>query len=121
MVTTIVAVVEDQDMWTFRFRIARFEHWWWTAISTMLAVSFALIVLSFLSGNNNDSLGVLALSTATTIAIVRYALPTWRNREFIENRWLVWTGDSRTAIRAVYKEMCGDATWWGKIAQEKTE
>lgn len=120
LVTTIVAVAEDQSMWTFRFRIARFEHWWWTIISTLLAVSFALIVLSFLSGNNNDSLGVLALSTATTITIVRYALPAWRNRRFIENRWLAWTGNSRTAIRAIYKDMCGDATAWKRMADEPT-
>jgi hypothetical protein len=108
-------------MWTFRFRIARYEHWWWTVISTMLAVSFVLIVLSFLSGNSNDSLGVLALSTATTIAIVRYAIPAWRNRQYIENRWLAWTGNSRTAVKAVYKEMCGDAALWARMAEAPTE
>jgi hypothetical protein len=118
LVTTIVAVAVDQGMWTFRFRIARFEHWWWTIISTLLTVSFALIVLSFLAGNNNDSLGVLALSTATTISIVRYALPAWRNRRFIENRWLAWTGNSRSAIRAIYKDMCGDAMAWKRMANE---
>ena len=121
LVTTIVAIAEDQDMWTFRFRIARFEHWWWTVISTLLAVSFVLIVLSFLSGNNNDSLGVLALSTATMIAIVRYALPAWRNREYIENRWLAWTGNSRTAVKAIYKDMCGDSTLWRKMAEAHTK
>jgi hypothetical protein len=62
-------------------------------------------VLSFLAGNNNDSVSVLALSTATTIAIVRYAMPAWRNRRFIENRWLAWTGNSRTAIRAQYTKL----------------
>lgn len=120
LVTTIVAIAEDQNMWTFRFRIARFEHWWWTIISTLLAVSFSLIVLSFLAGNNNDSLGVLVLSTATTIAIVRYALPAWRNRRYIENRWLAWTGNSRTAIRAIYKDMCGDADSWRRMANAPT-
>jgi hypothetical protein len=116
LVTTIVAIAEDQSLWTFRFRIARFEHWWWTVISSLLTTSFSLIVLSFLSGNNNDALGVLALSTATTIAIVRYALPAWRNRRYIENRWLAWTGNSRTAVKAVYKDMCGDAAHWNDMA-----
>lgn len=120
LITTIVAVAEDQSMWTYRFRIARFEHWWWTLISVLLTVSFSLIVLSFLAGNNNDSLGVLALSTATTIAIVRFALPAWRNRRFIENRWLAWTGNSRTAIRGIYKGMCGDEKWWQRMAEAKS-
>jgi hypothetical protein len=119
LIVTIVNVAEDQSMWTFRFRIARLEHWWWLVISTLLFVSFSLIVLSFLAGNNNDSVSVLALSTATTIAIVRYAMPAWRNRRFIENRWLAWTGNSRTAIRAQYKEACGDENWWFKMANAK--
>jgi len=36
LVVTMVAVAEDAGMWTFRFRIARFEHHWWTAIYTLL-------------------------------------------------------------------------------------
>lgn len=116
LVTTVVAIAEDQGMWTFRFRIARYEHHWWIAISTLLFVSFVLIALSFLSGNNNDSLGVLALSTATTIAIVRYAVPAWRNRRFIENRWQAWTGHSRTAIKASFADMVGNKAHWLKIA-----
>lgn len=26
LITTVVAVAEDANMWTFRFRIARYEH-----------------------------------------------------------------------------------------------
>lgn len=84
LITTFVTIAEDQSMWTFRFRIARYEHHYWTGIAFFLSTSFALIVLSFLSGNNNDSLSVLALSTATALAIVRYAIPAWRNRHYIE-------------------------------------
>ena len=118
MVTTLVAITEDQSMWTFRFRIAKFEHWWWTAISTMLSMSFALIGLSFLAGNGNDSIGVLVLSTATTIAIVRYAIPAWRNRYFIQNRWLAWTGPSRTAIDSKWDGSVGDAAHWRKLLKD---
>ena len=78
-------------MWTFHFHIAHYEHWWWTIVSAMLSTSFCLIILSFLSGNSSDSLGVLTLSTATAITIVRYAIPVWRNRAYIELRWLSWT------------------------------
>jgi len=76
--------------------------------------------LSFLSGNNNDSLGVLALSTATAIAIVRYAIPAWRNRQYIQNRWLVWTGPSRTGIESRFRDICGNAEQWERIAQLST-
>ncbi|KAF2148507.1 hypothetical protein K461DRAFT_233067 [Myriangium duriaei CBS 260.36] len=115
MITTVVQISEDQDLWTFRFRIARFEHWWWTNVSTLLSISFALIIITFLAGNNQDALGVLALSTATTIAIVRYAVPAWRNRIYIENRWRAWTGPSRTSIRGVYRDLCGDSAQWIRL------
>ncbi|KAG5927416.1 hypothetical protein E4U42_002288 [Claviceps africana] len=75
LITTIVQVAEDQSLWTFRFRIARFEHWWWTTVSVLLSISFALIILTFLAGNSQDAVGVLALSTATTIAIGLTLIP----------------------------------------------
>lgn len=116
LVTTVVTIAEDQGMWTFRFRVARYEHQWWILISTLLFMSFALIAVSFVSGNTSDSLGVLALSTATAIAIVRYAVPAWRNRHFIENRWQAWTGSSRTAIQAAFAGVVGNKAQWQKIA-----
>ena len=116
LIVAIVSIAEDQNMWTFRFRIARYEHVWWTVVSTMLCISFVLIVLSFLSGNSSDSLGVLALSTATSIAVVRYAIPAWRNRFFIESRWLAWTGSSRTGVHSRFQGVCGDAKRWKDMA-----
>jgi len=115
LIVTIVTIAEQQGMWTFHFRIARYEHWWWTVVSIMLSTSFALIVLSFLSGNTGDSLGVLTLSTATAIAIVRYAIPAWRNRIFIKIRWLAWTGSSRTGIASGDKIFCRDKLDWQYI------
>ena len=70
LIGTIVSIAEDQNMWMFRFCIACYKHVWWTVVSTMLCISFILIVLSFLSGNSSDSLGVLVLLTATSIAVV---------------------------------------------------
>jgi hypothetical protein len=58
----------------------------------------------------------LALSTTTAIAIVRYAIPAWRNRRFIENRWLSWTGPSRTGIESGFSNLCGPTENWYKIA-----
>jgi hypothetical protein len=99
-------------MWTFRFRIARYEHWWWTGVSAMLSTSFGLIIFSFLSGNSSDSLGVLTLSTATAVTIVRYAIPAWRHRTYIELRWLSWTGPSRTGISSTFGKFCGERSDW---------
>ncbi|KAL1615020.1 hypothetical protein SLS56_011959 [Neofusicoccum ribis] len=121
LITTVIQISEDQGLWTFRFRLARYEHIWWTVVSSILTVSFVLIILTFLAGNTQDSLGVLALSTATTIAIVRYAVPAWRNRDFIENRWLAWTGPSRTSIKASYRALCGDAAQWARLSRELPE
>lgn len=115
LATTVVSVAEDQSMWTWRFRLALYEHWWWTVISAFLSVAFSLIVLSFLTGNNNESVGVLALSTATAIAIVNYAVPAWRSRSFIGNRWLAWTGSSRTGIARTNGPVCRDREQWQKL------
>ncbi|KAB2570579.1 hypothetical protein DBV05_g10747 [Lasiodiplodia theobromae] len=121
LITTVIQISEDQGLWTFRFRLARYEHIWWTVVSSVLSVSFVLIILTFLAGNTQDSLGVLALSTATTIAIVRYAVPAWRNRAFIENRWRAWTGPSRTSIKAGSRALCGDAAQWKRLSQALPE
>lgn len=115
LITTIVAIAEDQGMWTFRFRIALYEHSWWTTVSTMLFASFVLLVFSFLAGNSSNSLGVLTLSTATAIAIVRYTVPAWRNRAYIRLRWLAWTGPSRTGLVAAHKKYCGSKADWKRI------
>ena len=111
----MAAVAEDSRAWTFRFRLALYEHWWWTWISVLLFISLVLIVCSFLAGNDGDTLGILALSSATAMTIVRYAVPAWRGKDFIENRWLAWTGASRTAIPREKALVCGDAKQWNKV------
>jgi hypothetical protein len=111
-------VAEDANMWTFRVQIAKVEHWWWTVVSFLLSTSLVTITLSFMSGNNNDSLDILALSTATLLAISRYAVPAWRSRHFIQHRWLAWTGDSRTGIDFTKAAMCGDAKHWHKLSKK---
>jgi len=86
LVSTMAAVAEDSRAWTFRFRLALYEHWWWTWISMLLFISLVLIVLSFLAGNDGEALGILALSSATAMTVVRYAVPAWRGKDFIQNR-----------------------------------
>ena len=118
LVTAMAFMTESSNYWTFRFRIARIEHWWWTAVSALLLVSLVLMVLSFLAGNNNEAISILALSTATFLAIVQYMIPAWRSRHFLENRWLAWTGSSRTSIQASKAVFCGDRTQWAKLVRE---
>ncbi|KAF8464483.1 hypothetical protein BDZ91DRAFT_257393 [Kalaharituber pfeilii] len=115
LVATMATIAEDSRAWTFRFRLALYEHWWYTWISVLLGISLILIVLSFLAGNNGDALGILVLSSATGMTIVRYAVPAWRGRGFIVNRWLAWTGASRTAIPREKALLCGDAAQWARL------
>ena len=111
-------MAESSNYWTFRFRIARIEHWWWTAVSALLLASLVLIILSFLAGNNNEAISILALSTATFLTIVQYMISAWRSRKLPENRWLAWTGSSRTSIQASKAVFCGDRTQWPKLVRE---
>ncbi|KAH8590589.1 hypothetical protein B0O99DRAFT_634188 [Bisporella sp. PMI_857] len=101
-------MTESSSKWTFRFRLAKIEHLWWTLVSLFLLTSLVLITLSFLSGDNNESLGILALSSATFIAIVKYMLPAWESRHYIRNRWCAWTGPSRTGIARTKTPYCRD-------------
>ena len=117
LVTALASMTESANNWTFRFRLARIEHWWWSVVSMLLLASFMLIVLTFLAGNDNEALSILALSTATFLTIVQYMIPAWRSRHFLENRWLAWTGDSRTSIHALKAVFCGDKTQWARLAR----
>lgn len=97
-IVTLFQVCETQHLWTIRFSLARYEHIWWTAIVFPLVASLGSMVLSLLSGNNNDSLVTILLACASSLAVFRYVWPAWRNRHYYSNRWAVWTGPSRTGI-----------------------
>ena len=118
LVTALAFMTESSNYWTFRFRIARIEHWWWTAVSALLLASLVLIILSFLAGNNNEAISILAISTATFLTIVQYMIPAWRSRHFLENRWLAWTGSSRTSVQESKTVFCGDKAQWVKLVQQ---
>ena len=118
LVTALAFMTESANYWTFRFRLAKIEHWWWTIVSAMLLASLVLITLSFLSGNSSDAVSILALSTATFLTIVQYMLPSWRARRFIHNRWLAWTGNSRTSIPAEKAGFCGAKRQWIRLIRE---
>ncbi|KAL9104852.1 MAG: hypothetical protein Q9163_000238 [Psora crenata] len=118
LVTALAFMTESSNYWTFRFRLAKIEHWWWAVVSALLLVSLVLITLSFLSGNSSEAISILALSTATFLTIVQYAIPSWRTRKFIENRWQAWTGSSRTSIPASKAGFCGSKKHWEKLLKE---
>lgn len=118
LVAALAFMTESSNFWTFRFRLAKIEHWWWSLVSLLLLTSLVLIILSFLTGSNGESVSILALSTATFLTIVQYALPAWRSRRFIHNRWLAWTGDSRTGIPKEKASFCGDASKWAAMVKE---
>lgn len=118
LVSALAYMTEASSSWTFRFRLAKVEHWWWTVVTVLLAISLGFDVVSFASGNNNEAVSVLLLSSTTLLTLVRYMLPAWRSRRYLENRWLAWTGPSRTAIPRTVMAYCGDARDWRVLAAE---
>jgi hypothetical protein len=111
-------MTESANHWAFRFRLALVEHWWWTFGSVLLVISLIMNVLSFSFGNSSDSLSVLVLASATFLATVRYTVPAWQFCHFNSNRWLAWTDNSRTTIKAAKTMFCGDETVWHQLIGE---
>lgn len=118
LVTALASVAESSNHWTFRFRLALAEHWWWTFVSVLLVISLVMNVLSFASGNNSEPLSVLVLASATFLATVRYTVPAWQFRHFNSNRWLAWTNSSRTTIEEEKTIFCGDEAMWRQLIRE---
>lgn len=115
MVSAIAFMTEASTRWTFRFRLALLEHWWWSFVCVLLLASLVMNALSFASGNGGDAISVLILSSATFLAIVQYMLPAWQDRHYTHTRWLAWTGDSRTSIDRGKAALCGDYKTWIRL------
>ncbi|KAG2035593.1 hypothetical protein BDR03DRAFT_1000996 [Suillus americanus] len=99
-IAALVEICESEGLWTIRFSLGCQEHLWWIGIALALIASLGYMVLSFLARNNSDSLGIILLASASSLAVFRYAWPAWRNRHHCSNRWAAWTGPSRTGIDA---------------------
>ena len=121
LVTALASMTEASNRWTFRFRIALVEHWWWTFVSVLLLASLVMEVLSFVSGNGGAAVDVLALSSATFLAIVQYMVPAWQSRHYIKSRWAAWTGKSRSTIKADMAKYCGDANLWKRFVRQNAQ
>ncbi|PNP85357.1 hypothetical protein FNYG_01186 [Fusarium nygamai] len=118
LVTSLAYMTESSNSWTFRFRLAKVEHLWWTLVSFLLFTSLVFNVVSFVTGNSNEAVTVLVLSTTTLLAIVRYMLPAWRSRRYLRNRFLAWTGPSRTGVDSNLMSFCGDRDNWFNLANQ---
>ncbi|MCJ1261439.1 hypothetical protein MMC22_001303 [Lobaria immixta] len=121
LVTALALMTEASARWTFRFRLALLEHWWWSMVSILLIASLVTVMLSFASGNGGDAISVLALSSATFLAMVRYTLPAWQHRHYARTRWLAWTGPSRTSIKREKQKFCGDMQAWRRLIAENAQ
>ncbi|KAL4078036.1 hypothetical protein J3A83DRAFT_4087978 [Scleroderma citrinum] len=117
-ITTLIDICESEGLWTIRFSLGRREHFWWTGIALALVASLGCMVLSFLAGNNSDSLGIILLSTASSLAVFRYAWPAWRNRHYCSNRWMAWTGPSRTGIDATLVPLIAGPNPWPELSKD---
>ncbi|KAI7758986.1 hypothetical protein LZL87_009981 [Fusarium oxysporum] len=118
LVTSLSYMTESSNSWTFRFRLAKVEHLWWTLVSCLLFTSLFFNVVSFVTGNSNEAVAVLVLSTTTLLAIVRYMLPAWRSRRYLRNRFLAWTGPSRTGVDSNLMSFCGGKDDWFNLAKQ---
>ena len=118
LVAAVTLMTESSAQWTFRFRLALVEHWWWTFVSVLLFVSLTMSALAFAAGSAGDPVSVLALSSATFLAMVQYMLPAWRQRHYTLTRWYAWTGDSRTAIKNDHAAFCSDAASWSRLVKK---
>lgn len=117
-ITTLIDICESEGLWTIRFSLGRREHFWWTGIALALIASLGCMILSFLAGNNNDSLGIILLSAASSLAVFRYAWPAWRNRHYCSNRWMAWTGPSRTGIDATLVPLISGLNPWPELSKD---
>ncbi|KAK4613804.1 hypothetical protein CLAFUW4_09567 [Fulvia fulva] len=115
LVTALAFMTESSSRWTFRFRLALFEHIWWTFVSFLLLVSLSMSVVAFTGGEGGDPVSVLALSSATFLAVVQYSVPAWQHRSYTAVRWHAWTGDSRTTVKRQFISFCGDAALWKQL------
>ncbi|KAG1839641.1 hypothetical protein DFJ58DRAFT_811839 [Suillus subalutaceus] len=93
----------SQGSWTIRFSLARREHLWWAAIALALVASFGCMVLSFLVGNNDDSLGlIILLASASSLAVSRYA---WHTKKTL-------VPDDKTGLYApIHPEKSASLLW----------
>lgn len=117
LVAALASMTESSMQWTFRFRLALVEHWWWTFVSVLLLTSLVMSIIAFTAGKGGDPVSVLALSSASFLAMVQYLLPAWQHREYVETRWLAWSGDSRTAIKKEHQWLCGSHEEWTKLVR----
>lgn len=60
-------MTEASNMWTFRFRLARIEHWWWTAVTVLLAISLSFDILSSAKIMGNEWSGMPLISLCQAI------------------------------------------------------
>ncbi|EMC93186.1 hypothetical protein BAUCODRAFT_36852 [Baudoinia panamericana UAMH 10762] len=118
LVAALAFMTESSSQWTFRFRLALVEHWWWTFVSVLLFVSLLMSTIAFTAGGGGDPVSVLALSSATFLAMVRYMLPAWQHRHYTKLRWYAWAGQSRTAVLINSAPLCGDARTWQRIISQ---
>jgi hypothetical protein len=118
LVTAMASMTESSNQWTFRFRLALVEHWWWTFVSFLLLMSLIMNALSFATGNSSQPLSVLVLASATFLALVQYTLPAWQFRHFNSNRWFAWTNSSRTTVPEEKTAFCGDEAAWRQLTRD---
>jgi hypothetical protein len=75
----------------------------------------------FVDGKNKTAEYTAYLLQFYKLPSLPFAVPLWRKHRFIKNRWLAWTGPSRTTISADCCQFCGDRAQWQRLADAYPE
>ncbi|KAG9063339.1 hypothetical protein KI688_004221 [Linnemannia hyalina] len=88
-------ILETEGRWTQRLEFVKDESKWWTGMSTIVLVAFAMDLVAFSKGESVDAT-ILLLAAEVGIVIFIYVVQGTLHAEFRHLLWLAWTGNSRT-------------------------
>ncbi|KAF9133701.1 hypothetical protein BGX30_012192 [Mortierella sp. GBA39] len=88
-------ILETEGRWTQRLEFVKDESKWWTGMSTIVLVAFAMDLVAFSKGESVDAT-ILLLAAEVGFVIFIYVVQGTLHAEFRHLLWLAWTGNSRT-------------------------
>ncbi|KAK3841028.1 MAG: hypothetical protein J3R72DRAFT_446376 [Linnemannia gamsii] len=100
-------LLETEGRWTQRLEFVKDESKWWTGMSTIVLVAFAMDLMAFSKGESVDAT-ILLLAAEVGIVIFIYVVQGTLHAEFRMLLWLAWTGSSRTGCGVLEAAMMND-------------
>ncbi|KAF9586070.1 hypothetical protein BGW38_009985 [Lunasporangiospora selenospora] len=88
-------ILETGGRWTQRLEFVKDESKWWTWMSSIVLIAFAMDVVAFSKGESVDAT-ILLLAAEVGIVIFVYVIQGTIHSEYRYLLWLAWSGKSRT-------------------------